>query len=124
MCSGLIVRSVFPDRRGFPVFSAGSFVTDHTSPLSERWGGWYVTGKLGGQRHMGNGVVNDRNDRHVQLDVAPGSESRTDLDGLVGTSPYLTGHSDVVALMVLEHQTQTQNLITLASYQGADRPVL
>jgi hypothetical protein len=113
---GLMVRSVYPDKRGFPVFSAGSFVTDQTSPLSERWGGWYVTGKLGGQRHMGNGVVADRNEPE-KLDSEPGVD-RTDLKWLVDTYPYLTGHSDVVALMVLEHQTQTQNLLTLAGYQG------
>jgi hypothetical protein len=111
-----MVRSVYPDRRGFPVFSAGSFVTDQTSPLAERWGGWYVTGKLGGQRHLGNGVVPDRN-QPEHLDAEPGVD-RTDLQWLVDTYPYLTGHSDVVALMVLEHQTQTQNLLTLAGYQG------
>jgi hypothetical protein len=113
---GLVVRSVYPDQRGLPVFSAGSFVTDHTSPLTERWGGWYVTGKLGGQRHMGNGVVTDRNQPEC-LNAEPGAD-RLDLKWLVDTYPYLTGHSDVVALMVLEHQTQTQNLITLAGYQG------
>jgi hypothetical protein len=111
-----MVRSVYPDERGYPVFSAGSFVTDQTSPLSERWGGWYVTGKLGGQRHMGNGVVTDRN-QPEQLDAEPGAD-RTDLTGLVDAGRYLSGHSDVVALMVLEHQTQTQNLLTLAGYQG------
>jgi hypothetical protein len=113
---GLMVRSVYPDQRGFPVFSAGSFVTDWTSPLSERWGGWYVTGKLGGQRHLGNGVVTDRN-QPERLNAEPGAD-RTDLKWLVDTYPYFTGQSDVVALMVLEHQTQTQNLITLAGYQG------
>jgi hypothetical protein len=113
---GLMVRSVYPDQRGFPIFSAGSSVTDQTSPLSERWGGWYVTGELGGQRHLGNGVVTDRN-QPEQLDSEPGAD-HTDLKGLVDTYAYLTGHSDVVALMVLEHQTQTQNLLTLAGYQG------
>jgi hypothetical protein len=113
---GLLVRSVFPDRRGYPIFSAGSFVTDHTSPLKERWGGWYVTGSHGGQRHMGNVVAEDRKDPH-QLDTEAGA-NRADLQGLVDTHPYLTGHSDIVALMVLEHQTQMHNLITLANYQA------
>src|SRR5262249_18712951 len=90
--------------------------TDWTSPLSERWGGWYVTGKLGGQRHLGNGVVTDRN-QPERINAEPGAD-RTDLKWLVDTYPYLTCHSDVVALMVLEHQTQNQNLITLAGYQG------
>src|SRR5262249_24032554 len=53
---GHLVRSVFPSRTGLPVFNAGSFVTDPSSPFSESWGGWYVTGTHGGQRHMGNVV--------------------------------------------------------------------
>ena len=40
----------------------------------------------------------------------------TDLGGLIRTADYLTPHSDVVALMVLEHQTEMQNRITRANY--------
>jgi len=54
---GFLVRSVFPNRVGMPVFGAGTFTTDHESPLKERWGGWYVTGTHGDQRHMGNAVL-------------------------------------------------------------------
>ena len=32
-------------------------------------------------------------------------------------SAYLTGHSDIVALVMLEHQTEGQNLLTRASFQ-------
>ena len=49
---GLLIRSVYPDRNGMPIFQAGSFITDHRSPLKERWGGWYVTGTHGQQRHL------------------------------------------------------------------------
>lgn len=113
---GHLVRSVHPGRTGLPVFNAGSYVTDQTSPLERRWGGWYVTGAHGGQRHMGNVLVTDR-DHPRRLDTEAGA-NRLDLKGLVDTGPYLTGHSDIVALMVLEHQTQAQNLITLANYQA------
>src|SRR6185312_17021269 len=51
---GHVVRSVYPDANGLPILSAGTFVTNHSSPLSERWGGWYVTGTHGNARHMGN----------------------------------------------------------------------
>jgi hypothetical protein len=51
---GHLVRSVFPNWEGFPQLQAGSFLTDHSSPLKERWGGWYVTGTHGAQRHLGN----------------------------------------------------------------------
>ena len=53
---GMLVRSVTPDRTGVPVMSAGGSITDHRSPLKDRWGGWYVTGTSGAQTHMGNAV--------------------------------------------------------------------
>ncbi|MCA9068246.1 MAG: hypothetical protein KDA84_04950, partial [Planctomycetaceae bacterium] len=42
----------------------------------------------------------------------------TDLSDRVDVAPYLTPHSDIVALMVLEHQTQMQNAITAANYEN------
>jgi len=111
---GHLVRSVYPDFSGQPAFSAGTFNTSHESPLKERWGGWYVTGTHGQQTHMGNVLVTDRQ-RPENLDTASGA-NRTDLADLVDTSPYLTRHSDIVALMVLEHQTKMHNLITAAGY--------
>ena len=112
---GHLVRSIYPNRAGTPIFSAGSFVTSHESPLKERWGGWYVTGTHGEQRHMGNVVMKlSQNPDH--LDREPGANVK-DLKGLVDTYPYLSPHSDIVALMVLEHQTQMQNLIARANYE-------
>ena len=29
------------------------FDSDHTVPLQERWGGWYVTGEHGSMGHLG-----------------------------------------------------------------------
>jgi hypothetical protein len=113
---GHLVRSVFPDRSGQPVYNAGSFLTDHSSPLAERWGGWYVTGTHGDQTHMGNALVLDR-DHPEQLDIAAGGNI-TDLNPRFNTRPYLTPHSDLVALMVLEHQTQGHNRITAANYHA------
>jgi hypothetical protein len=40
----------------------------------------------------------------------------TDVAGRFNTSSYLTGSSDIVALMVLAHQTQMHNWITLTNY--------
>src|SRR5262245_48524003 len=56
---GHIIRSVFPDSRGQAILSAGTFVADHRSPLKERWGGWYVTGTHGEQRHLGNRIFRE-----------------------------------------------------------------
>ncbi|MFO0959590.1 MAG: hypothetical protein U0800_19500 [Isosphaeraceae bacterium] len=111
---GHLIRSVFTDTSGQPVYNVGSFLTDHASPMSERWGGWYVTGHDGGQKHMGNGVVRDRT--HPQSIDDNGGADLDDLKGKLSIRPYLTPYSDIVALMVLEHQTQGHNRIAAASY--------
>lgn len=109
---GLVVRSVFPDNNGIPQLSAGGYVTDHRSPLSERWGGWYVTGTHGSQKHMGNAFVSKADPRHFEID----GNGVTDLKTRFDTGAYLSPHSDVAALMVLEHQTRMQNLITRTGF--------
>ena len=113
---GLVVRSVYVERSGMPLFHAGGFVTDHRSPLSQRWGGWYVTGTHGSQRHMGNVFAEDR-DHPDQLDRENGANV-TDLKGRVDIGNYLAPSSDIVALMVLEHQTRMINLITRAGWEA------
>ena len=34
--------------------SSGTSLVNHRTPLTERWGGWYVTGTHGAQTHRGN----------------------------------------------------------------------
>jgi len=109
---GLVVRSVYPERSGMPVFQAGSFITDHRSPLKERWGGWYVTGTHGSQIHMGNAIASAEG----QIDLHSGANV-TDLADRCNLVSYLSPHSDIVALMVLEHQSRMVNLITRVGYE-------
>lgn len=111
---GLVVRSVYPDRAGMPLFQAGSFVTDHRSPMAQRWGGWYVTGTHGEQRHLGNRVF--PNAAEANGSSSEGLNRKT-LDGLIDAGLWLEPHSDIVALMVLEHQTRMQNLITRVGWE-------
>jgi hypothetical protein len=110
---GHILRSVFPDADGQPILSAGTFRTNPMSPLKQRWGGWYVTGKSGAQVHMGNVTSADKDDPE-KTNFHAGT-NLTDLSSKIDTSPYLSPHSDIVALMTLEHQTFVHNLITRAS---------
>jgi len=112
---GHIVRSVYPDAEGFPIVRAGSHVTTHESPFEERWGGWYVTGTHGAARHMGNAIA-VKTEFSADLDMEPGA-NRIALDERVRKENFLTAHSDIVALMVLEHQTQMHNLITQANFE-------
>jgi hypothetical protein len=103
---GLVIRSVVSEASGYPMFQAGTKTTDHRSPIEERWGGWYVTGKQTG-RHMGNQVAVDRDK----------PESLKEITARFDAGRYLTPNSDVVALMVLEHQTQMTNLITRVNFE-------
>lgn len=112
---GYLVRSVHVDAAGYPMLGTSTYTTDHTSPFPERWGGWYVTGTHGEMRHMGN-VISREEGREVVSDVDAGANRET-LEGLVNTNPYLSPHSDLVALMVLEHQTQMHNAIAAANYE-------
>lgn len=111
---GHIVRSVFSDAQGFPILTAGSFVTTQASPFNERWGGWYVTGTHGAMRHMGNGTA-EKAEAGVRMDRDAGA-NRTELPDEAAASRYPIPHSDIVALMVLEHQTVMHNRITEAAF--------
>jgi hypothetical protein len=64
---------------------------------------------------MGNVVVQDT-ENPEQLDRAAGANV-TDLSRWIEPAAYLTGSSDIVAHLVLGHQTQMHNLITLTNYQ-------
>jgi hypothetical protein len=112
---GIVVRSVFPEPSGMPLFQSGTFITDHRSPMKERWGGWYVSGKHGSDFHMGNAVVRDR-DKPDQLETE-GTQNLTSLARKFDTGAYLSPHSDIVALMTLEHQTHMTNLITRVGWE-------
>jgi hypothetical protein len=112
---GHIVRSVYPGPDGTPIYRAGTFRTDQTSPLRERWGGWYVSAAHGSQRHMGNMLVQDPDNLEA---AEPGTgASVRDLSAKFDTSRYLSSHSDIVALLVLEHQTRMHNLIIATSFE-------
>jgi hypothetical protein len=110
---GHVVRSVYADDNGLPILSAGSFHIDSTSPLEHRWGGWYVTGTHGTQKHLGNLIAQDEKNPAKYL---PENLNVTDLSSRIETAPYPTPYSDIVALMVLEHQTATHNAFTQANY--------
>jgi hypothetical protein len=112
---GVLLRSIYPTSTGTQAPSSKSFITDQDSPLKERWGGWYVTGKSGNQAHMGNAVVDERD-----ATTQPNQEAVNKLVSLskpFDAATYLTPDSDIVAHLVLAHQTQMHNLITLVNYK-------
>jgi hypothetical protein len=88
-------------------------ITDRT-PIKSRWGGWYVTGRHGDQVHLGNMVIKTLYDFDKLEELRAGN--RDTLDGLFDVTPYLTDKSDIVALLVFQHQADVQNLITRLAY--------
>jgi hypothetical protein len=124
---GTLMRSVFPAPDGTPVTQPGSYLTDDRSPFTQRWGGWYVTGSTGSAPHMGNAVLHAGTGLQSVLPGQP--QTPASLKGLFDTSAYLCPYSDVVALMVFEHEMHMMNLFTqvgwnvrLAAYQNQTNP--
>jgi hypothetical protein len=110
---GHLVRSVYPDSEGYPILTAGTHRIDQSSPLNLRWGGWYVSGTSGHQNHLGNLIV--RGKQPVDADENRTGVNVADLSDRFKRERYLSPHSDIVALMVLEHQTEMHNLLARAA---------
>ena len=112
---GLMVASVFPDAEGMPAFRGAQALTDDRTRFEERWGGWYVSGTHGDQRHRGNAVGHDR--VHPDVLDTVGTQNLTSLAKKFDPTGYLANVSDIVALMTLEHQCRMTNLITRVGWQ-------
>jgi hypothetical protein len=112
---GVLLRSIYPTATGTQALSSKSFITDQDSPFNERWGGWFVTGKFGGLAHMGNAVVDNK--QGTAQAEQPATNTLVTLSKPFDSSTYLIPDSDVVAHLVLAHQTQMHNLITLTNYK-------
>ena len=110
---GLLLRSVHPDANGFPSYAAGTVLVDDRTPFEQRWGGWYVTGRAEELLHLGNAVLGP--DQRA-LEPRALSESSA-LSELADASLYPASHSDLVALLVLEHQAAMHNVLARASYE-------
>ena len=109
---GPIVMSVFP-RKSDDEYANGTTI-DHATAFADRWGGWYVTGARVPRRQLGNiELLQPR-----MPNTGPASvPARVSVDGLFDLRGYPTPYSDVVALLVLEHQAHAANLITRAGWE-------
>ena len=97
---------------------SGNGNTTDKTPFAERWGGWYVSGLHGRQRHLGNLRVQGPEDLARLDDLRRGNLPTLAGQGLFDTSPYPTPTSDIVALMVLEHQLLIQNQLTYVKFKA------
>jgi hypothetical protein len=112
---GFLVRSIPSSRDGTILPWLGNYTTDHRSPLSERWGGWYVTGR-GGGRHLGNAPIADRTLQSFRVE-----DANLDVGSLANrfdTRRYVSPYSDIAALMVFDHQMRMMNLLTRLGWEA------
>jgi hypothetical protein len=117
------LSSVYAGPDGNLVSHELSEITDTSTPLAKRWGGWYVTGTHGDQRTLGNFVIRDLSALRdgLRSGEAAGIGNLQTLDSLVNLDKYLRPTSDIVALLVLEHQVEVQNAITRLNYDSRTR---
>jgi hypothetical protein len=94
---GFMVISTGPDDAAG--YATGG-VVDGRDEVGTRWGKWYITGPQIPTAGLGKAIKS-----------APWLNSAFDAHA------YLSPHSDVVALMVLEHQTRAMNLITYLGWE-------
>jgi hypothetical protein len=113
---GFLAKSVPAAVDGNALPWLGNYLTDHRSPLTERWAGWFVTGGAGAGRHLGNAPVANRNIDEITVDRA--NLALTDLRSRFNTDNYLSPYSDIVALLVFNHQLRMMNLLTRVGWEA------
>jgi len=91
--------------------------TDDKTPIAERWGGWYVTGRTGTQSHFGNLPLREERAGERLRELQGKRMNLASLKDYLDVSRWPTDQSDVVALLVLEHQTALQNMLTRVNYK-------
>ena len=109
-----MMSSAYTGKQGQLVSHESHIMTTSRTPLKNRWGGWFVTGSHGDQLHLGNVQVESSADLQAENLAKFGNISN--LNSLLDTEPYLTPYSDIVALLLIEHQIEVQNLITRVNY--------
>jgi hypothetical protein len=112
---GWTAISTFPMSDDKNAYASG-VVMDHRTDISQRWGGWYVTGKSLPVRHLGNLPI-VRTDAELS-GPSPLPPALTSVSGVFDTHSYPSAYSDIAALLVLEHQTRIENLLTRLNWEG------
>ena len=113
---GMIARSNTVGEDGNVLPQTGSQNVTHQTPHPDRWGGWFVTSEdaappYAQMAHRGNitfsGHGNTSNQVFVDwLNASPQAHG------------YLTGSSDIVALLAFDHQMHAINLLTKLNWES------
>jgi hypothetical protein len=99
---GMLLRSVYPANDGYVIRELGSYNVDHRTAFAHRWGGWFVHGKTDAMSNLGNASFKAENEAE-QVEAS--------------FKGYLAPGSDMVALMVFDHQVHMTNLLTRVGWE-------
>lgn len=114
---GALGRSIYPDATGRSLKGIDDYRrSGHQIPMEVRWGGWFVSGKHGELRHMGNALA-ERKDGEVTLDRERFANLAR-LDQFFPTDSYPAPGSDIAALLVFDHQVTMHYRLVEASYRA------
>ena len=111
---GLMTLNTLPMPDDPNAYAVG-WVTDHRSPLADRWGSWYVTGAPPSVSHFGNTTEPIEYVPTGSTTPAPVLDT---LEGLFDLTGYPTPYSDIVAMLVLEHRNHMTNLLVRIGWQA------
>jgi hypothetical protein len=112
---GQLLRSFEVDSSGVVDLQTGTSQVDDRTPFNERWGGWYVTGTHGTMTHRGN-LFGAK--AFKTAEKQPNYRGNlTNLSEFIEISKYPRNQSDIVSLMVLEHETHMHNFIARLDYE-------
>ncbi len=107
---GLIIKSVIPGVRGGSLESYRRHVTGHQIPLSERFGGWYITGADDFKEHWGNAIGQFKPEGIVTTPVLPGER--------FDWSMFPVESSDILPHLIHDHQAGFINRTLEAHYRA------
>lgn len=113
---GHLVRSFLSGENGWPDDSTGYPRISHNAKFEDRWGGWYITGVMTNNPTRAN-LINP-SEAALRNKNPAYRQNLADLSPFFDTDGYLSPHSDMVAMLVLEHQTHMHNFITRLNYEA------
>ncbi len=106
---GLVIKSVVPGPRGGTLDAFRVDLTGHGIPLSDRFGGWYLTGQHGFTNHWANAIGRSGPGDAITKDpVLPGER--------FSYSRYPVETSDILPQLLHEHQAGFVNRVLQMGY--------
>jgi len=106
---GFFTESVIPSASGGSLDGFKRDMVGHTVPLSERFGGWHMTGEHERDFELANLMGRSRNGKLEKFKNPPGSQFSWDA--------YPMETSDLLTHLIHEHQLGFHNLVTLGLYR-------